>query len=271
MGDRKFLFIGITIIVAAFVFLIVHGGNNNANTNDGSTTGSTPASASVVQKVTSIPSSIFDSIGVGTADNKPNKVSAPTLTANNKPEIFYEGAEYCPYCATERWAMVAALSRFGTFKDLGQTHSSGSDVYPNTQTLSFYGSTYTSQYITFVPVETYTNIPSSTFYTTLQTPTTAETNLVNKYDASPYVSQAGSIPFIDFGGSYLIAGATYSPTVLQGLSASQIAADMNDPLSPVAKGADGAANTMTAAICKLTNNQPSNVCDSAIQQIEKSL
>ena len=38
----------------------------------------------------------------------------PALTSGGKPEILYVGAEYCPYCAAERWAMVVALSRFGT-------------------------------------------------------------------------------------------------------------------------------------------------------------
>ena len=35
---------------------------------------------------------------------------------------------------------------------------------------------------------------------------------------------------------------------------------MNDPSSAVAKGAIGAANGITAAICLTTNNKPSNVC-----------
>ena len=54
------------------------------------------------------------------------------------------GAEYCPYCAAERWAMAVALSRFGTFSDLRLIHSSSADIYPNTPTLSFYRSSYAS-------------------------------------------------------------------------------------------------------------------------------
>ncbi|HEV2412229.1 MAG TPA: DUF929 family protein [Candidatus Saccharimonadales bacterium] len=273
IGERKFLIIGVLLVVGVFLFLVLHGSTTNGNSNNSSGSGSSSAPASLIQKVTSIPASVFDGIGQGTADGRPKHISAPALISNGKPEVFYEGAEYCPYCATERWAMVAALSRFGTFSKLGVTHSSTTDVYPNTQTLSFYGSTYTSPYISFVPVEIETNIPTGVGFTTLQTPTSAQSALVNTYDSPPYVSssQSGAIPFIDFGGSYVISGATYSPALLQGLSADSIASSMGDQFSPIAKGADGAANTITAAICKLTKNMPSSACDPAIQEIEKTL
>ncbi len=38
------------------------------------------------------------------------------------------GAEYCPFCAAQRWAMVNAFSRFGTFTGLTTTHSSSTDT-----------------------------------------------------------------------------------------------------------------------------------------------
>ena len=75
----------------------------------------------------------------------------------------------------------------------------------------------------------------------------------------PAASQ-GAIPFIDFGNKYLISGASYSPQVLQGKTWAQISAALSDPSSPIAKAVDGTANYITAAICKLTNNQPANVC-----------
>jgi hypothetical protein len=34
--------------------------------------------------------------------------------------MLYIGAEYCPYCAAERWPLVMALSKFGTFSNLPQ-------------------------------------------------------------------------------------------------------------------------------------------------------
>src|SRR6266568_183753 len=51
----------------------------------------------------------------------------PLLTASGKPEIVYVGAEYCPFCAAERWALSVALSRFGSFSGLRLIHSSSTD------------------------------------------------------------------------------------------------------------------------------------------------
>ena len=101
----------------------------------------------------------------------------------------------------------------------------------------------------------------------------AQTALITKYDAAPYVSasDAGSIPFVDFGNKYMIVGASYTPQVLAGLSWSTIATDLNNPSSAVAKGVDGTANYITAAICKLTNNQPASACTSTVQSLESQI
>jgi hypothetical protein len=56
------------------------------------------------------------------------------------------------------------------------------------------------------------------------------------------------------------------PTGFAGMTWAQIAAAAKDPTSAVAKDIDGAANSITAAICKMTNNQPANVCSSSAAQ-----
>ncbi len=267
---------GIVVVLLIFGILILNSQSASKVSKEAASnpSGSTIAPTAVVNDVANVPESTLLKVGVGTITNKPAPIKAPALTNNKLPEVFYEGAEFCPYCATERWAMAIALSKFGTFSNLRVTHSSTTDVYPDTHTLSFYKSTYTSNYINFTPVELETNIASSSGgYTTLQTPTKSENAIANKYDATPYVSaqSAGAIPFVDFGGKYLISGATYSPQVLQGLSTQQIASALSNPKSPVAKGADGAANTIIAAICSLTKNQPSTVCNPLIQKIETVL
>jgi hypothetical protein len=85
------------------------------------------------------------------------------------------------------------------------------------------------------------------------------------YDAPPYVPKGydGSFPFVDFGNKFVIDGASYSPALLAGLTWQQIGADLANPSSTVAKAIDGAANHITAAICKITNNAPTSVCKSA--------
>jgi hypothetical protein len=193
--------------------------------------------------------------------------------------MLYMGAEYCPYCAAERWAMIVALSRFGTFSGLATVHSGikngagDAEPDPSTPTWTFVHTTYTSKYLTFTPVEMQTNIPdaSTGLYTNLQTPTSAQNTLINKYDAAPYTTEAGAIPFVDFGNKYLIIGASYDPGVLSGLSWSTVAADLHNSSSPVAQAVDGTANYITAALCKMTGNQPASACTSVVQSLESKI
>ena len=255
---RVSLVIGSVVAVIAIVvaFVLIKGVSNNSSTTASLPTGT--ALSKIVSNATNVPAATLATIGKGTIQTAPTALTGqPALTKNGKPEIVYIGAEYCPYCAAERWPAVVALSRFGTFSNLGVTHSDTSDVYPSTKTLTFHGSSYTSKYVAFSPVE-----QTDPNRKTLETPTAQEDALIAKYDSPPYVPSAsqGAIPFIDFGNKYLISGASYSPQILQGKSWAQISAALSDPSSPIAKAVGGTANYMTAAICKLTNNQPANVC-----------
>jgi hypothetical protein len=258
------IIIGVVVVLLLVLVLVQSPTTSNPNASDST------ASTSLVNKVASINGGIFDSVGIGSASNLPKPINGTPTTLNGKPQLIYIGAEYCPYCAAERWAMIAALSRFGTFSNLKLTHSSSSDVYPDTQTFSFHGATYTSPYLTFTPSEVNSNVVQGNGYATLDKLTPQEQNLQNTYDSPPYVasSNAGAIPFIYFGGKYLITGATYSPQLLQGKTYDQIASDLSNPSSDIAKAIIGSANSITAAICGMTNNQPSNVCNtSTIQSI----
>jgi hypothetical protein len=264
-------------IVVVFVVVKATGGNSgkSSSTSADGPTGS--ALAAVVKDTTTVPASTLNAVGAGSVTSPPAAVTNGTpLTSGGKPEILYIGAEYCPFCAFERWGMVVALSRFGTFKNLSTTHSSSTDVYPNTSTWTFYKSTYTSKYLVFSPVEETTNVAdssSSAGYTPLQSPTAAQEALLEKYDAPPYVSSAdkGAIPFVYLGGHYVINGASSSPQVLQGKSWATIASSLKDPGNAVAKAVNGTANYITSAICKMTNNQPSNVCTSAITGLQSTM
>jgi len=252
-----------TIVVALVVVLVLAGALALAlGTTSTSSKSAAPftvgtAADAVVAKATSVPASVFDQVGAGTALAQPKAISGPALVSGAKPEMLYIGAEYCPYCAAERWAMVMALSRFGTLSGVGLTASSAIDVHPNTPTFTFRDATYTSQYLVFTPVETETNQPvSGGGYQPLDTPTAAQTQLLDSLGG-------GSFPFVDFGGKYLISGATYDAGVLAGKTAAQVADLLADPTSPVTRAAVGAANGITAAICQMTGGQPAAVCQSA--------
>ena len=229
------------------------------------------APASVVSAVTGVTTQVADTVGSGGVSNPLQALptTAAKLTGSDgNPEVFYLGAEYCPYCAAERWSLVIALSRFGTFTNLRTTTSSGTDVYPNTHTFSFYGASYSSQYLDFVPLETATRDQAQT----LQTPTNAQDVLIETYDTSPYSSKTGGIPFVDFGNVYVASGSAVNPQYLAGLSWQQIASDLSDPTSTVAQAIIGNANYVTAGICKLTGDQPALVCgDTVIAALESQL
>jgi hypothetical protein len=259
----------IVVVVVLVVVKVTSGGTAAA-----AYTPVTTAPASIVTDVTSIPASVYDAVGVNipsvATPNPPIVLSnQPPLTLDNKtPAMFYYGAEYCPYCAAERWAMTAALSRFGTWSNLMVTASSHTDVAPATPTFSYRNATFTSQYLSFFPDEQYTNIPlsSGSGYTTLQNPTKAEQAVINKYSAPTYIpgATAGQVgfPFIDIGNVALISGATYAPQMLAGLSHNDIASHLNDPTNSVTQAIVGAANYISAAICASTKQQPTAVCAS---------
>ena len=280
--NRVLIISGVTVVIIAVVlaFVVVKLNSKSGTTASGVSNGPTGAAlASVVTDTTSVPASTLDKVGAGSGVSAlpvTLKGGSP-LTSGGKPEVLYMGAEYCPYCAAERWAMVVALSRFGTFSGLSTVHSGNNsgEPYPNTPTWTFLHATYTSKYLVFSHVEMQTNIPTSggTSYTTLQTPTSAQQALLAKYDAPPYVPSAdnGAIPFIDLGNEYMISGASYSPQVLQGKSWSQIATALQDPTSPIAEAVDGTANYLTATICKLTGNQPATACTPVVKQLEAKL
>ncbi len=230
----------------------------------------TPVSSGALQTVTHVDPTILAAVGTGGTTAPQALHGQPSLKGpTGKPEFFYFGAEYCPYCAAQRWAVVVALSRFGTFSHLNQSTSSSTDVYPDTPTFTFYQSSYSSPYIDFVSVESQDRQQNP-----LQMPTAEQQQIISTYDAPPYVSaQAqGSIPFIDIANQYLVSGPDYSPQVLQGLNWQEIANDLSNQDSSVAKGILGTANYLTAAICQATNQQPAQVCSAnPIPQIEQSL
>ena len=123
--------VAVAVLVGGFVAVKAATGAGSPKSGQAATV----AAAAVITDVTSVPSATLDAVGAGTATSVPKSVDATALTAGGKPEILYVGAEYCPYCAAERWAMVVALSRFGTFTEPRQTASSTSDVYPSTHDL----------------------------------------------------------------------------------------------------------------------------------------
>jgi Domain of unknown function (DUF929) len=213
------------------------------------------APASVVRGVTDVPAGVLARTSSGTAVTQLQAVQhpGPAMTIGGKPAIVFVSEESCPFCAAERWPLAVALSQFGHWSHLGTTRSSSTDVYPNTATLSFRAAAYHS---TKLAVRT-TELADSTGHR-LQGLSPLDNRLIGTYDVPPYVNsadQSGAVPFLDIGNRTILAGAQFNPQVLAGLSAAQIAAQLQNPDSPVGRAIDGSAKVIVAAIRQLLQSQ----------------
>src|SRR5581483_5890378 len=111
----------------------------------------------------------------------------------------------------------------------------------------FYKSHYHSKYISFVPVEAEDRNQKQ-----LQPMTKQQRAIFSKY--------TDGFPFLYFGGKYFQTNVGYDQNLLSGLNQQQIAAQLSNPSSTIARGILGEANNLTATLCRLTNNQPVSAC-----------
>src|SRR5580693_5493602 len=181
---KTYIIIAVVLIVVGLLAYNYVGGASNNPAMDNQ-----PVSQSQISTLYSIATnqSLANKIGTGIIAAYPTKINGTAIVQNGKPTVLYIGAEYCPYCAATRWEMIIALMRFGNFTGLHYMTSSSDDIYPSAPTFTFYNSSYSSQYLTFISVETETNTG-----TLLQTPNAWENATYGAYDQ-------GGIPFIDFG------------------------------------------------------------------------
>ena len=189
--------------------------------------------------------------------------SNPLLLGKGKPEIVFLGAEYCPYCATERWSLVMALSKFGNFSHLAGTTSSSTDVSPSTPSFSFYGASYSSARLVFLGDEMFNNHgPSAAGYPALQAPDALETMLLSKYDTPPYVpaGDSGGIPFIYLAGRFVLIGPQWLTSQLSRVSWAEAASTLTSGTSALSKQAEAAAGFLVGDICAITRAEPASVC-----------
>jgi hypothetical protein len=230
-----------------------------------------PALARLIAQVTGVPVRTSDAAGDGGGQvtARPIPVYGPPLAVNGKPEIFYDGTEYCPYCATQSWAMIVALSRFGTFTGLRAIRSGDYQPYPYLAAWAFYGSAYASKYLSFVPVETRSDVlisrtaspQSLNSYTELQKLTAAQQAILGRYD------KARGVPFLDFGDKYVLVGSSFLPMALAQQTWSQIAATLRNGRNMTSQAILGTANYITAAICRLTGDQPARACTPTVRSL----
>ncbi len=245
------------ILGALVVVLLVYMSRRNAGSQS-----ATPAvTAAVVQALTGLPASLFDTAGAPPANTSgvwPTVIPAADRISG-APQFLYMGAEYCPFCAAERWVIASTLSRFGTLKGLQLITSTPNDIYPDTPTLTFLDATYQSSTLQAQTVEMENEQDQP-----LQTPTALQNQLITKFDAPPYIPSTeptGSIPFILIGGEYLWTGSQYDPGLLAGMDWSKVTAAITGGTT-LGQTILARANVLTAAICAVNGAQPASVCGS---------
>lgn len=227
----------------------------------------------VLQQITNVSDATLKSVGSQPSSvvTPPTTITGPTLTNNSKPEVFYMGGEFCPFCAIERWSLIIALSHFGNFSGIEYMQSSSTDTNPNTPTFTFAGNAtvpfrYTSNYITFFPIEQFGRAGDTDIIHPL---TTDEQNLVTQYDTCS--SGNGGIPFVDIANQYAVnCGAQFSLPQIAGDNWTTVASQLNTPSTTVAQEMDGAANTLITAICKIDGGQPTSVCSQSYADVTLS-
>jgi len=206
-----------------------------------------PTPVSVLDAVTGVTPQVANAVGVPpTSVVAPPTVQTgqPALVIGGRPGAVFIGGEFCPYCGAERWAIVMAFSRFGTFTNLSDTDSSPWDIDPSTPTFSFYRSSYTSSSVALAAVEHVGN--DTTGLDTrrpLQPLTAREAKVWQTYDHS------SGYPFLDIGNAVFAMGPSFDPSVLAGLDQADVAARLTNPDDPATRAIVGTANYLTAAIC----------------------
>ena len=216
--------------------------------------------ASYFEVSINVPDSTLAAVGLPASVSVPTKLTPTIATATTNQVVSYVGAEYCPYCALQRWALIVALSQFGTFSNLSdQVLSSSSQVYPNLASWSFIGARYTSPYFTFDPTELTSSVPDGHgYYQPLEKMSAAQEVAYDHFDPQ------GGLPFVDLGNQFVTIGASASPSVLEGLSLGQIGSFLSDPTSPVAQAVDGTANYLIAAMCTMVTGTKPSICSTSM-------
>ena len=244
----------IAAVVAVVVIIIaVTVGSVIANRPASAPAASGNSGAAALTKLTSIPAATFDAAAAPAPQQAPAKVEgASEVKVDGKPRVLYVGAEFCPYCAIERWALIAALSRFGSFEGITETTSSSADSLPDTPTFSFLTAKYTSDSVAFAAVETQDREGKP-----LQKLEGDNATLFQKNNPK------GNIPWISWGGTHSTSGATVDGTFFEGKTYDQIITGILDPKSDLGKSVLPAANVMTAQLCAENGGKPTNVCTSS--------
>ncbi len=179
------------------------------------------------------------------------EVSKDTMRRGGKLFVFFMGAEYCPYCAAERWAIVRSLQKFGQWDGLKQTISAARDEpFLNLPTYDFTKATYTSPHIEFVAREI-----KDREFKPLQKLLKTEEKLLRKFNPKK------EIPFLLIAGRFAQIGSGFTPKIFIGHTFRQTETELKKVESEIRKTIDDEANIISALLC--TSGLPPELCKEA--------
>jgi thiol-disulfide isomerase/thioredoxin len=176
------------------------------------------------------------------------EVSKDTMRRAGKLFVFFMGAEFCPYCAAERWAIVRSLQKFGQWDGLKQTISAARDEpFLNLPTYDFTKATYTSPHIEFVAREI-----KDREFRPLQKLLKTEEKLLRKFNPKK------EIPFLLIGGRFTQIGSGFAPKIFIGHTFRQTETELKKVESEIRKTIDDEANIISALLC--VSGLPPELC-----------
>lgn len=249
---RRLTIIVTVLIIAASIgvgvyFLATSGGPSGNDSYIGK-----PVSSADMAALSAASSQPYGPGPTTTMQDAIQKYGGTPFVSGGKPTVVYIGGENCPYCAIERWALVLALERFGTFTGLKYMTSAPNDVGAGDYvTFSFLGSSYSSQYISFRPYEASDRSGSA-----LQ-------SVPSNYSTAWQAKSNGGVPFLNFGDIYVAPGSVLpDPTILTGKNWTTVISEVSTSQGTGWTIREG-ANLITAMICKLTQGTPMSVCSAS--------
>jgi hypothetical protein len=166
------------------------------------------------------------------------------IRSGSKPQVLMVGTQFCEYCAAERWALVKALGRFGTWASLDES-SNGAGI----PTFDLTKASYSSWYIAVDHKDLY-----SVDDKPLQTLSRREKTLFNRYDPS------GTTPLL-IVGRYALVGQGVAPDDLLNRTFSRVQSTLvNNQQTGYTKAINAEANLITAMLCSQDGGRPHVFC-----------
>jgi len=184
------------------------------------------------------------------------QVADQAVLVQGRLPVLFVSAQYCVFCATELWALVDALARFGTLSQITPSQSAIADgVSSPIPTYDLTRAQFAGPVVDFQHVDV-----ADQHGNPLQQLTATQQAMLDRYDPR------GGIPFLDIGDAYVQVSSGYAPSLLQGLSFAQIKQALTNPASAVWQTIHLEGTRITALICKLTSSASQAVCqDPAVQ------